>query len=121
MLTDKEYRLMKRIQRAGGKLNAMHIMPWERKTLRDLLAKGYVGFEPDSKEEEKKLENGEVVFDEHTSEKADAAEKCAKPELNPRSVRIFTPADFFCILGRFTFFFGLGVLSRFFMKLIFKF
>ena len=73
------------------------------------------------KKREDDFKDGEVMLDKYASTESDAAKKRTKPELDPRPARIFTPTDFFCILGRFTFFFGLGVLSRFLVKLIFKF
>ena len=116
MLTDKEYRLMKRIQKAGGGLKVHQLRPWEKKTFAALLQKGYIELEPESEEEKEKLKDGKVVFDEYTGKKADAAKERAEPELNPRPARIFTPAFVLSLFGRMFLGFFFGLLFCFLVK-----
>lgn len=113
-LTDAEYRVLKRLY-ICGQMNAGQFSYKERRILRRLHRRGLVEYRsPDDRKNN--FQNREVVLDENAGDKTDGAEKDAKPELKPRSARIFTPA-FVCslFLRLFASFFA-GVITAFLIK-----
>lgn len=119
MLTDKEYRLLLKIHnRRIAKVE--ELWPWEMNTFRSLYEKGCVELAA-SEERKQQIQNGEVMLDENTGAKADAAEEHVKPELEPGPTRVFMPAFIRRSFRSLLLGFLLGALFNLLMKLRFVF
>lgn len=91
MLTEKEYRLMRKIRDEGEKFDPCKLSREEKNTFGVLMDKGYVVCYQRSEQCEKHFQNSEVMLHKDAGGKADDAEKQIEPELEPRTPGILTP------------------------------